>query len=816
MWAERRPMRPPTLWLRVVLAIGVVLGPKQAMAQSGTEPPPASADAASPSTSPAYIRPITALPKDLFLDEKKIFTSPAQLVKRDWQKKDWAWLVPMAGATSFLFATDERNMRERFHGGPLTHDRSSLFANAGTGVMLSIPAYLAWYGWRHSDEYAMTTATVSTRAVVASVIATEVVKLITRRQRPLEGDGSGRFFQGSGTNSSFPSLHSAMVWAVAPVVAERYPGWLTKVAVYGLASAVSVSRVAGQQHFPSDVLIGSSLGWLVGHYLARGAEPKTPRMYLDPPDQRTAAERGASYGFVYVPMDSWVYPALDRLAGLGLIPTQIAGLRPWTRAECRRQLAEAEEGMLDKDRGWRAASEAQPLIAALHREFDEEDQAGGALVLDSVYMRNGGIAGPALTDGYHFGQTWINDFGRPSGRGWNMNTGFTVRAESGRFFAYVRSEFQHGAAAAPESESLETRQLISKLDTIPLQPERGVDDTNRYRVVEGYAGVRLANLELSVGKQAMWWGPGSDAPLSFSTNAEPTKNAKISMLHPYRLPGFLGHLGEFRGEFVIGKLGGQAYTWRPWFNAQKLSFKLTDNLEMGFTRWSMFWGEGHPITFKSFVRNFTATSSEVAIGPTDPRDPGDRKAGFDFKYRIPGLRDWVTIYSDSYSDDDPSPLAAPRHAAISPGIHVTRVPWVPKLDLRVETSSTTPFAIDRGGQFIYYNGQYRSGNTNYGNLLGSSVGRDGRAIQAWSTYWFNARTKVEAGYRQRKVSGQFLPGGGTQSDASLKGSMELPGHCYADVMLQYERYWLPVLGGPQRNLSGRVELRWEPRLRLFR
>ncbi|WP_321474148.1 capsule assembly Wzi family protein [uncultured Paludibaculum sp.] len=758
-----------------------------------------------------YIRPLSALPKDILLDQKRVFLSPTHI-----RKKDWLWLMPMAGATSFLLSTDERNMRERFRGGPVTQDRSALFANAGVGAMLSIPAYLSWYGWRHNDEYAGQTARLSARAVAVSVITTEVVKLITRRERPLENAGGGRFLQAQGANSSFPSMHSAMVWAVAPVVADRYPGWLTKVAVYGLASAVSASRVAGSQHFPSDVLIGSSLGWLVGHYVARSGGHDEQRRFLDPPSQKGSDHEPATseFGFSYVPMDSWVYPALDRLAALGLIHSQIAGLRPWTRSECRRQLAEAEDSLLDRDNGWREAAAAESLLAALRREFNETDTGRGSVVLDSVYLRNGGIAGPVLNDGYHFGQTWTNDFGRPFGRGWNMDTGFSVRAEQGPFFAYLRNEYQH-APAAPAT-SLETRTLIAGLDTIPLPEEQARPATNRYRVVEGYAGVRLANLELSVGKQAMWWGPGADGPLSFSTNAEPTKNAKISMLHPYRLPGFLGHLGLVRGEFVIGKLGGHAYTWRPWFNAQKLSFKLTDNLEMGFTRWSIFWGVGHPITAGTFIRNFTATSSQVAAGATDPRDPGDRKAGFDFKYRIPGLRDWLTIYSDSYSDDDPSPLAAPRHAAISPGLHLTRIPGVPRLDLRIEVASTTPFAIDRGGQFVYFNGQYRSGNTNYGNLLGSSVGRDGRAIQAWSTYWLSARTKLEAGYRQRKISGVFLPGGGTQSDASLRGSMELPGHCYADMLLQYERFWIPVLGGPQRNISGRLELRWEPRLRLFR
>src|SRR6185369_7357186 len=124
-------------------------------------------------------------------------------------------------------------------------------------------------------------------------------------------------------------------------------------------------------------------------------------------------------------------------------------------------------------------------------------------------------------------------------------------------------------------------------------------------------------------------------------------------------------------------------------------------------------------------------------------DPGDRRGGVDVRYRIPGLRDWLTLYSDSYCDDDPSPLAAPRRAAINPGLFLTRVPGVSRLDLRVEAPSTTPLGWDQGGQFIYFNNQYHSSNTNYGKLLGNSVGRDGRAVQGWATYHLSARDKVE-------------------------------------------------------------------------
>ena len=68
---------------------------------------------------------------------------------------------------------------------------------------------------------------------------------------------------------SFPSEHSAAAWSIASVIAHEYPGPLTSVLAYGAASAISFSRVSAKQHFPSDVLIGSTIGWLVGAYVYR-------------------------------------------------------------------------------------------------------------------------------------------------------------------------------------------------------------------------------------------------------------------------------------------------------------------------------------------------------------------------------------------------------------------------------------------------------------------------------------------------------------------------------------------------------------------
>jgi membrane-associated phospholipid phosphatase len=741
---------------------------------------------------------LTHIPQAVLHDQKGLWTSPARVRARDLK-----WLLPLAGSVGWLLTTDKKNMRERIHTNTLARGRGLAVSNVSAGSLAAVPAFLYWWGWRHGDDYSQRTAVLTARAVADTVIATEVLRGITWRERPKDAAGPGRFSAANGLSSSFPSLHSSAAWAIASVVARRYPGWLTQAGVYGLASAVSLTRVTAREHFPSDVVAGSALGWLIGRYVSRPTSFQGPPAGLGPPQSSSEAAKPDA-GATYVPMDSWIYAALDRLAALGLIPSQISGLRPWTRSECRRQTLEAEEKLQESDLG----AEAADLVAALRRELDAPDSAAPSVTLHSVYMRNGVIAGPALNDSFHFGQTWINDNGRPFGRGWNSYTGFTASAESGRFFAYVNGEYQHAPGRDPYS--LPVRQAISSLDGIPLQLAQPRSDTNRFRTLDAYAGVRFGDLEFSVGKQALWYGPSYDAPLSFSTNAEPTKNLRASTAHPIRL----GRFGEVRGEVVMGKLGGQMYTWRPWFNALKISFKLTENLEMGFTRWSILWGVGHPITAHSLIKNLISTNSPRGATGVGATDPGDRKGGFDFRYRIPGLRNWLTFYTDSYCDDDPSPLAAPHRAAVSPGIYLARVPGIPRLDFRVEAPSTMPLGPDQGGDFIYANGQYLSGNTNYGNLLGSWAGRDGRAIEAWSTYWFSPRNKVELGFRRLKISTKLLPGGSTQSDGTLKASFALGRDWHAEAFVQYEKFYVPLLGPRRSNLSGWIQLTWEPNLQI--
>jgi hypothetical protein len=357
-----------------------------------------------------------------------------------------------------------------------------------------------------------------------------------------------------------------------------------------------------------------------------------------------------------------------------------------------------------------------------------------------------------------------------------------------------------------------------------IQPVPARSAYDQHRAIELYAGVAFAGNTLSIGKQELYWGPTTMGPLAFSSNAEPTYSLRLVSTRPHPLP-LIPSVGTYRFDIVLGKLSGHSYPARPWYNGQKVTFNFGDNLEIGFTRWSIFWGVGHPITFHSFKANvfsFNSTGGGAgggggSSGYGDREDPGDRKSNFDFRFRLPYLSRIVTLYADAYSDDDPNPIAAPRRAVWNPGIYFARLPFLTHMDLRVEAVSSQGLAKDFGGTHYFINNQYIDGNTNKGFLLGNAIGRDARAIEGRTGYWFSARTRVEAGYRQNKISSLFLPSGGTVTDGFVNASYAINRHWQAQLFTQYERFLIPsYMPGSQHNSSGWLELTWYPELHWHR
>ena len=537
----------------------------------------------------------------------------------------------------------------------------------------------------------------------------------------------------------------------------------------------------------------------------------------EPPGSQQNVAAGAcdpaQLGSPFVPVDSWVYPAAMRLYSLGYGDLAYLGLRPWTRTSIMHMLEEAGDRIEDGETaGDPGASQAREIYNALNRElhYDMEGPCGphqGSARVESIYTVARGITGTSLRDSYHLGSTIINDYGRPFENGFNNYTGASGYAGAGRFAAYVRTEFQGAESATGYSAAL-AKTLSCQVDSIsyslpsatttsgslavcPSNPEATIPlgpiaTTTRGSVLEAYLSYQLLNHVISFGKQDEWMGPGLGGGMAYSNNAENIYAFHINRIEPLRVPALSILTGPFRYEFLVGELRGHTlvpnpnYTpnsatqpnvimpGNPWVHVEKISFKPTRDLEFGFERTAMFGGEGHEgVSWHSFLRSFFSLSAGASAQKNGNTDPGARFGAFDFSYRLPFVHKWLTLYSDSEVHDDLSPIDAPRRASLRPGLYLSHVPGIPKLDVRVEAATTDPPSNGRTpGDLMYYEYIEKQGYTNQGQLLGDWIGREDKGGQAWITYHLGGNEWIQASARNQKAEKDFIPGSTASIDPS--------------------------------------------------
>jgi hypothetical protein len=284
------------------------------------------------------------------------------------------------------------------------------------------------------------------------------------------------------------------------------------------------------------------------------------------------------------------------------------------------------------------------------------------------------------------------------------------------------------------------------------------------RILEAYLSTHFLNHEISFGKQDDWLGPGLGGGMAYSNNAENIYSFRINRVEPLHVPGLSYVTGPFRYEFLVGSLKGHVAPNDPWVHVEKISFRPTENLEFGFERTVIWGGKGHePVNLHSFLRSFFSFS---AGGPNKftSSDPGARFGAFDFSYRLPYLRNYLTLYTDAEVHDDVSPIDAPRRAAWRPGLYLSHVPRIPKLDLRAETVWTDPpISTSVSGRFMYWEVVQLQGYTNKGQLFGDWIGREGKGGQGWITYHLSGNEMVQVGVRNQKVAKDFIPGSTTET-----------------------------------------------------
>ena len=297
-----------------------------------------------------------------------------------------------------------------------------------------------------------------------------------------------------------------MSWATASVIAHEYPGALTEILAYGTAAGVSAARVVGQKHWISDAVIGSALGWYLGRQIYRARGERRYRSFELGDIHETLEDKTPDPGYMgttYVPLDSWIYPALDRMEALGYLPKYVQAIRPLARMEAARLTLHLQEttrlsrGATARLRGWWASCDrnlrwnwltwrARRMLAPSWSRCMRAPSRSWARRCD---------------DSYHFAQTLYDDYGRPYGQGFNGILGASVRSEAGPLAFYVRGEFQHSASIAPYSPA--TAQAIANVDRASPELRSDVLRQNQFNTIEAYVALNMNNWEMSFGQQSL-------------------------------------------------------------------------------------------------------------------------------------------------------------------------------------------------------------------------------------------------------------------------------------------------------------------------
>lgn len=208
---------------------------------------------------------VKRIPLNVIGDTYRIFTSPIYV-----RAGDLKWMLPLAAATGVSLSQDSHVARDI-----VSHDPG--FNNSADNISYDLMySYIAgsatMYGvgsFNHNDHL-RESGLLSGEAQVDAEIFDTIIKLGSFRERPTVDNYAGKFYQlSAGTDSSFISGHAVDVWSAAAVIAAEYPSPWIQIGVYSGAAATALTRVLAEQHFPTDVLLGSAAGWMIGHYVVR-------------------------------------------------------------------------------------------------------------------------------------------------------------------------------------------------------------------------------------------------------------------------------------------------------------------------------------------------------------------------------------------------------------------------------------------------------------------------------------------------------------------------------------------------------------------
>ena len=260
--AQMLPL-PPAIATDILITASSAPGPGDT-APAGPERPNVEPDARDRVYYPGDTeRPVPLFRKlgtNILLDQKDIWTSPFHM-----RRGDAKWWLGFGAVTAALIATDHRTINTFENGRTQVKWANNISRVGAVYTLIPVTAGFYAFGVFLDNPKARETGILGAEAMIDTVIVSQVLKTVTRRNRPNSSKEPGQFFDGGG---SFPSGHAIASWSLASVVAHEYRHTIiVPIIAYGLAAVVSTARFGAQQHYASDIVAGGAMGWFIGRYV---------------------------------------------------------------------------------------------------------------------------------------------------------------------------------------------------------------------------------------------------------------------------------------------------------------------------------------------------------------------------------------------------------------------------------------------------------------------------------------------------------------------------------------------------------------------
>jgi Capsule assembly protein Wzi len=430
----------------------------------------------------------------------------------------------------------------------------------------------------------------------------------------------------------------------------------------------------------------------------------------------------------------WTYDAIKKLALAGLTDRVVLNTKPMSRLEMARIVAQAIAKITGDEGGQYA--DRRDLEDTLYRLLEEFQPELAELGVEAA-LQQGKLPGFFQIKPLDQLQTRVayakEDYDLENNQGDSFNDGF-----NGRLATFSRGQ-------------------VGDFFSATISPELRIDENGSVnaRVLEGFAKFTLYNVEAGGGRESLWWGPGFNGSMLFSTNARPFDLVKAGAAEPFMLPWVFEYLGPIKLTYFLGQLEETRDFPHTKVTGIRVNLAPTSFLEFGLSRVVQFNGDGRPsVGFGDYL--------QILFGPgsDDPNSPRNNNTllSADFSLRLPNVSRYLPLFRDveiygelGWDDTCCDDIFIPLLPGGIIGLYSPNLFGSAHTELRIEYAATSK---------IQFNSNiYTSGYAFKGNPIAHVIGTRGNDFYVRIGRWFGPDVLVGLEFDRAEIG--LVTAGGT-------------------------------------------------------